>query len=101
MSEKSTNVRICPPDMYRFDSMVGHWELLKTHSDRKLTGRKYYAISCVAGYIFVTGGSDSNCDVMGDFLRFDCVNSTWDTTLIVKGRLKVDGSVLTQETELT
>ena len=30
MNDKSTNVRICPPDLYKFDSSAGKWNQVKT-----------------------------------------------------------------------
>ena len=80
MPNSQSGVRVCAPDMFKFDMKSRAWNNIQYQnpSGRKMIGRKNYAVSSHGGLIFMSGGKDANSDLIADFLRFDDDKSCWE-----------------------
>ena len=60
MENRNSKVRVCPPELYKFDAKQNSWTHLQTTCARKLVGRKNYPISESKNFLFLSGGNDIN-----------------------------------------
>jgi len=70
-------VKFCAPELYKFDAGLNSWNLVGANVNKKINGRKNHAMTHCKDFLFVSGGSSANSDLMSDFLRFDTKTNNW------------------------
>ena len=79
LQRPNAGVKVCPPDLHRFDSKSMRWQRVKCHSKTQapIVGRKNFAMSQTNGLIFVTGGMDNGQNILSEFLFMDPADKGW------------------------
>ena len=69
----NSQVRVCAPEVHKFDAIENRWTNLQTKAPRKLTGRKHYAHSQCKDFIYISGGVCMGADkgLLHDFMSLN------------------------------
>ena len=73
----NSGVRVCPPDLYEFDSSQNLWSRAENKNSFQLDGRKNYGMSICNKKIFISGGMDQTQKVLQSIVMFDTESQTW------------------------
>ena len=71
LKTKGRGVRMCPTDLFKLSIDSNHYEQVEYVKNKRLVGRKNYAVSTVKDLIFISGGCLGNSEMISDFIMFN------------------------------
>ena len=73
----NSGVRVCPPDLFSYDSKEDQWQRVINANSMQLEGRKHFAMSECDGRIYISGGMDHSQKMLDRIISYDIESGEW------------------------